>query len=293
MLADAFFDENDEFAMKIKGKVDGKFLRMASIHVSPIEASDDPKQMLPRQTRVTLTKSKAREASIVDIGGNDEALRLSINGKMINLAEDYESLELSLLNNNEPETQTDTDMNDKELNLALGLKEDATADERKVQLASMKSELTGTKAQMHDLKEENVALKAKTEKLEKSANEAQTAELAKLITDMKLSAEQKTAIEKLAKQDLALAIETAKIMSPAVKLADVPGAEKPTADASLAAKIDGKTFEELMDLNDDTIYQLKASDPDKFEKMQAEYLEGEAAKKEQHQKDLAKRNGAV
>lgn len=77
ILADAVFDEEDEQAMKIKGKVDRDFIRMASIGTwAPEEVSEDPSMRLPGQTGVTITKWTLREASIVAIGANHNALRM-------------------------------------------------------------------------------------------------------------------------------------------------------------------------------------------------------------------------
>jgi len=74
IVAEPVFDEKDEFAVKIKNKVDGDFLKMASIGIRVIETSADPKYLKPGQTRETITKWKLVEASICDIGRNDNAL---------------------------------------------------------------------------------------------------------------------------------------------------------------------------------------------------------------------------
>lgn len=74
MMADAVFDEDDEKAMKIARKIEKNFLRMASIGVNPIETSEDKELLLPGQTRATVTKCELVEISIVDRGGNNNAL---------------------------------------------------------------------------------------------------------------------------------------------------------------------------------------------------------------------------
>ncbi len=76
LLADAVFDSDDTFAQKIKKKVENKVLRMASIGINVIETSKDAKHLVKGQTRPTVTKSVLKEISIVDIGGNDNALKL-------------------------------------------------------------------------------------------------------------------------------------------------------------------------------------------------------------------------
>ena len=66
----------DEFSQQIAAKVESGTLRMASAGVLPIELSEDPVYLKPGQTRATVTKWKLREASICDIGANDNSLAL-------------------------------------------------------------------------------------------------------------------------------------------------------------------------------------------------------------------------
>ena len=82
ILADALFDEKDDEAVKIADKVEGGFLRMASMGAwPPEEVSDAAELKLPGQTLPTVTRWTAREASIVTIGANhlsiSRMLRLS------------------------------------------------------------------------------------------------------------------------------------------------------------------------------------------------------------------------
>lgn len=75
ILADPVFDENDPAALQIKSKVDNNFIRMASIGSwPPEEITDDPTLQLPGQKGPTVVKWKPREASIVPIGSNHNAL---------------------------------------------------------------------------------------------------------------------------------------------------------------------------------------------------------------------------
>jgi HK97 family phage prohead protease len=76
LLADPVFDTEDENARKIAGKVERGFLRMASIGFRVVETSDDPAKTLPGQKLPTVIRWKLREASIVSIGANHNALRL-------------------------------------------------------------------------------------------------------------------------------------------------------------------------------------------------------------------------
>ena len=68
ILADAVFDEDDERAVAVMGKVERGFLKAASIGGWPGKSSDDPSLMLPGQTYPTMVTWTAREASICTIG---------------------------------------------------------------------------------------------------------------------------------------------------------------------------------------------------------------------------------
>lgn len=81
LIAEVEFDEADEFAKQIAGKVERGFIRMASLGADILETSMEPSVLLPNQVLETVTKCKMTELSIVDIGGNDEALKLSKNGQ--------------------------------------------------------------------------------------------------------------------------------------------------------------------------------------------------------------------
>jgi hypothetical protein len=87
LTAEAVFDEKDEFALKVKSKVEQGILSACSSGLELIEWSDDPKQLVPGQIRPTATKTSLREASIVDIPGNANALKLNL-GNGLWLSED-------------------------------------------------------------------------------------------------------------------------------------------------------------------------------------------------------------
>ncbi len=80
LIATIEFDEEDPFAKKIAGKVKRGYLRMTSIYADVVETSMDPELILEGQLYATVTKSKLVEISIVPIGGNDDALKLSRYG---------------------------------------------------------------------------------------------------------------------------------------------------------------------------------------------------------------------
>jgi phage head maturation protease len=65
LYADAVFDTDDLFASEIAGKVERGFLKSASVGLGNVSIKND-----------TVVSCKLFEISIVDIGGNSNALRL-------------------------------------------------------------------------------------------------------------------------------------------------------------------------------------------------------------------------
>ena len=121
LIGTPVFDESDEFAMAVKAKWDAGVLRMVSAGLDVIEQSEDPSLLLAGQTRATITKSKLREVSIVDIGANDDALVLYHKGQAVELSDG--GLDISFLK------PVNNYLNSKKMNeiaLKLGLVETAT-----------------------------------------------------------------------------------------------------------------------------------------------------------------------
>jgi hypothetical protein len=75
ILADPVFDE-DEFSQSIFKKVESGTIRMASAGLAQKIWSEAAEDIKPGQTRATLLKSILKEASICDIGANDNTLAL-------------------------------------------------------------------------------------------------------------------------------------------------------------------------------------------------------------------------
>lgn len=130
IIGTPIFDMSDEFAAKIARKWEEGFLRMSSAGLTVIELSDAPEHLLPGQTRMTITKSKLDEVSIVDIGANDEALAIelyNVSGERITLSSGGECPDLPLLPLSTPKVspQNTDNMNEK-IALALGLSQQAS-----------------------------------------------------------------------------------------------------------------------------------------------------------------------
>lgn len=121
------FDEASPESIRVKKQFEFGSLKMVSAGIDILELSEKPELLIQGQTRPTVTKSKLFEVSVVDIGSNDDALVLSKNGAVLELAKDG-SNPLPLLNN-KPSKQS-TEMELKDIALMLGL--EATADESAV-----------------------------------------------------------------------------------------------------------------------------------------------------------------
>ena len=182
ITAEPEFDEKDEFANKIKLKVEGGFIKMASAGLESITWSEEKKHLKPGQTRATLLKSLMREASIVDIGANKNALRLYEGGNLIDLSPDSE--------NNIPIIKLKLNM--KTIALKLGLNENASEDE----ILAKIEELNKSKKETEDLVD-----KLNAEKIEN------------LLKSDAITDKNKSVFEKLAKTDFQLAEETLKQLS--------------------------------------------------------------------------------
>lgn len=136
LVGSLVFDEKDDFARKVAQKWADGFLRMVSAGLTIIELSDDPAVLLPGQRRMTITKSKLDEVSVVDIGANDDALALyNAEGGRITLAHG-DDLSLPLLQTT-PTPNTSQSMNEK-IVLALGLSKEATEEQVLGAIAQMK-----------------------------------------------------------------------------------------------------------------------------------------------------------
>ena len=172
ILADAVFDENDPKAVEVKGKVERDFIRMASIGAwPPEEVSDDPVLKLPGQKLPTVTKWTVREASLVTIGSNHNALVFydRSTGKPIDTS-NPEAL-IKLMDNKATNSKINY-MN--KLNQVLGLADTATQADATAAVQAVVSD-------RDRLKEENVTLKDRIDELNKSAREKQKAEALSLI----------------------------------------------------------------------------------------------------------------
>ena len=153
LIAEVEFDEQDEFAKKIAGKVERGYIRMASMYAEIKEVSTEPQHLLEGQVYETVTACKLVEISIVDIGGNDNALKLSKDGKPFQLKKIV--------------TNTSNNMDIKVIALALGMGENSKEE--------------AVLSALHNLKTDKEKAEAQVVALKKTINETRTAEATTLV----------------------------------------------------------------------------------------------------------------
>lgn len=76
LLGTAEFDKNDEVAVMYYLKYKNGYMNAVSLHVIPIEESDDKSLLKPGQKYPTLVKSELLEVSLVTIPGQKNAVKL-------------------------------------------------------------------------------------------------------------------------------------------------------------------------------------------------------------------------
>lgn len=168
ILADAVFDLEDPRAKQIADKVAGDFIRMASIGAwAPEEVSSAPELMLSGQTGNTVTKWTVREASIVTIGANHNAIALydRTTGAGINLSDTTTLLSLmdvSPKNNGHTNPKNNKQMS--KLRWILGLGDNASPEEETKAVEQLQSKIEELEAEVEKLEKEKKKLKEELDK---------------------------------------------------------------------------------------------------------------------------------
>jgi len=159
IMADPVFDLKDDRGRLVSGKVEDNFIRMASIGAwPPEELSDDYSLKYPGQTGPTVTKWKVREASIVTIGANHNAICFyDSDGKKMDLTDSKQLI--SLLDTSAgTKTNHKNEKSMKSLLLFLGLADNASE-------TDALNALRGIISDRDRLKTENVTLTSRIDKL--------------------------------------------------------------------------------------------------------------------------------
>ena len=245
LIGTPVFDLNDEFAKRIADKWENGFLRMLSAGIEIIETSSDAGVMLPGQTRPTITKWKLVEVSVVDIGANDEALRLYDQaGAMLKLASGIDNEVLPLLKEREDNQLIIKTTMNKELLTLLGLQEGATDEQV---LATVRG------------------LKEKADKVEAMTLANITAIVDEAVTTKKITADKKEHFVNLGKAaGIESLRETLSLMKPAQKPTEVivPRGSAPEQG----------TFAKLSEVPEAELPKMKEENPAEYARLyKAEY----------------------
>lgn len=80
------FDEVSELSKQLKKQWEFGSVKMVSANFQILSTSDDKQLLIEGQERPTVTRCKLVEVSVVDIGGNDDAIVLSHEGETISLS---------------------------------------------------------------------------------------------------------------------------------------------------------------------------------------------------------------
>ena len=237
------FDCATELSKQCKKQWEIGSLRMVSIGIDILELSDKAEHLVPGQTSPTITKSKIFETSIVDIGANNNSIRMRRNGKQITLGKDSEN-PLPQLNNITHTTKEEMEL--KRIALQLGFPE--TADE-----AAILSKIAEFKGQAEE------AAKLKKEKddliLAQVTGAVETA-----IKENRVTADKKEHFINLGKTvGLEVLKTTLESMSPSVKLSAMinPGSGTPDTTKGTYSKLSEVPAEELKKMREENPAEYK------------------------------------
>lgn len=250
LIGTPVFDMNDEFARKVADKWEKGILKMVSAGLVVLEESNAPEHIVEGQRYATVTRSKLREVSIVDIGANDDALALYSDDQLVNIKQDGELSKLLSLVSNPKETNVEPiniSMPMKEIALKLGLPENATQEQILTAIGG--------------LQEQNRTLKA-----EKEAAGVKSIELAvdQAVSAGKIAADKKQHFVELGKKvGLESLTETLNLMS---------GPVRPTDVIQQAAPAGGEGYKKLSEVPVAGLEKLRKEQPAEYRKLYlAEY----------------------
>lgn len=259
LIGTPVFDQNDEFAKKIESKWENGFLRMASAGIEILEVSDAPEHLMQGQTRATVTRCRLEEVSIVDIGGNDEALQLyDTSGKTLRLSAGEANDTLPLLKKSKegtlsgtaPEGTTENNKQEmtmnKEMLQLLGLPESATEQEAEGALR---------------------LLKAKADKAESLTLASITALVDNAVSEKRITADKRDHFISLGKSAGVESLrETLSLMQPSKKPMDYVHQQDSPASG------EPKTFAKLSDVPSEQMEKLRKENPTEYMRLyKAEY----------------------
>ncbi len=255
LMAKPDFDESDEFAVKVQGKVKNGYLNAASIWLEPMAVSNDDKLKLAGQIGPTITEWGVLEASIVDIPNCKNALAIrDAAGHVLKLS--IESEMLYALNNFTQKNKIQN-MDLKLAAVKIGLADTATEAEYFTKLSVLTEK--AAKADEYKLTAETAQALVVTMKAEAATKEVLLF-VEKAIEDKKILAPQKEQFLKLAAADFESVKTLIDGMQPYSSVQNQlagEGAEEAQMKATLVTELMKKPAQELFE--SDGMDQLKAA----------------------------------
>jgi hypothetical protein len=249
ITAEPVFDCVTDLSKQCKAQWEFGSLKMVSVGIDILEMSEEEELLVQGQTSPTITKSKLFEVSVVDIGANDNAIKLMQNGKQITLGRDGES-PLPLLNNNQKKSN---EMDIKKLALTLGLPE--TADEAAVN--AKLAELQAAKTEVETLRNEKATMELSMI----------TAAVEGAIAGRKITADKKEHFINLGKQIGSAALKaTFDAIAPQAKLSGTLNLSGSQGNAQTA------TYSKLSEVPPSILLKLREENPEEYKRLfKAEY----------------------
>lgn len=182
------FDEDDEFAVRIKKKVEKGFIKMASVGLAPpYQFSADSQYLLPGQKKPTLVSCRLREISITPFGGNSNAFRLyDKDGNEMNLSDTTKLFEEKTSKPKSTKTMEDNNLKIL-LTTSLNLSEGIPNSDLVKHCLNLSQKATSLEAEKNDLQKQLDDLK-KEKEVELKENLVNQAVSDKKITDKQKAA---------------------------------------------------------------------------------------------------------
>lgn len=258
VTGEPWFDEVREESRLAKQQWEKGTLRMGSPNFEILETSEDAALLKPGQTRPTVTRCKLMEYSMVDIGGNDDNIRLSYEGREIRL-DAGGGCDLPLLKESFNENQTLQTMNEqlKTIAMMLGLADTATLQEVQKQINVLLGYQTA-----------NTTLRTEKEKLEKELDTLRLAGITSLVeeavTSGKIEAGKKAHFIELGKK---LGQESLKLTFEAMH-----GTVKPSMMLNRTTSQAAGDWKKLSEVPAEELKLMRKNDPQQYRKLyKAEY----------------------
>lgn len=229
ITAEPVFAKTDK-AKECQQLYEDEMLNMASVWAEPIEWSEDAALMLPGQTGPTVTKWILKEASLVDVAGNKDCIKLVHNDGSEFKLSDFQK---PIFNNNS---------NMKKIALFFKLSDSASEDAVMAEVQKLADTNGDLAKKLADKATEATNLAAENAGLKKQIEDGRKAEFQKLLDNpaKKLTDSQKATYLKLFAKDAESATEAVKALPDYKKLSDVPDVD---ADGNDDYK--GETWESL------------------------------------------------